>query len=266
MENLLNVKRVAFTLFGHDIYWYGVIMCLSIVASLLCAMVYCKKRGIDVDVPINVALIAIPFAILGGRLFAVIFDENLALSDYFKFRDGGMSIIGCIIGATISLTVYSIYKAKTTKSYNIFLYIDVICAVLLLGQAIGRWGNFFNGELYGQYVSPNSIFAKFPFAVTINGVTYQALFFFECVTNFIGFIFTSQMFLQVKKDGYTSAFYLVYYGATRAVLERFRQPQFILKIGNIPVSMACSILMIVAGIILFAVAIHRHKNKKESDL
>ena len=264
MNNFMCVDRVAFTLFGHEIYWYGVFMCLAIVSCIVMAVIYCKKRELPLDTPINVALVAIPFAILGGRLFAVLFDANLELSDYFKFRDGGMSIMGCIVGASLSLTVYSIIKAKITKSSDIFLYFDVICAVLLLGQAIGRWGNFFNGEVYGQYVSSSSIFSRFPFAVEINGVRYQALFFFECVTNFIGFIFTSQMFLQVRKDGYTTGFYLMYYGVTRAILEKYRQPAFILKIGSIPVSTACSILMIVAGAVVLGISIYRHKKKKEA--
>ena len=116
MERLL-LDRVAFTIFGHDIYWYGVFMCLAIVAAILTAMIFCKKRGISVDVPLNIALIVIPVGILFGRLFAVLFDSDLSFKEFFNFRTGGMSIIGCIIGGAIGLTVYSLIKKGIVSGY-----------------------------------------------------------------------------------------------------------------------------------------------------
>ncbi|MBQ8424800.1 MAG: prolipoprotein diacylglyceryl transferase [Clostridia bacterium] len=261
MENNFLLDRVAFTIFGFEIYWYGVFMCLAIVAAIVVAMFFCKKREISVDEPINVALVSVPSGILCGRLFAVLFDEDLSIKQYFNFRTGGMSIIGCIIGGGIALAIYSFIK----KDKDIFKYTDILCSVLLLAQAIGRWGNFFNGEIFGQVITDNnSIFSRFPFAVEINGIRYQALFFYESLINVVGFFFTAEMFLFVKKDGYTTGFYLIYYGVVRTILEKFRQDQFILKIGSAPISLICSILMIVAGVAIFAFSIYRNKKKKES--
>ena len=265
MENFICIDRVAFTLFGRDIYWYGLLMCLCIVAAIVVAIFFCKKRGLSIDVPINIALIAVPAGILGGRLFAVLFDSDLSIADYLKFRDGGMSIMGCIVGASIALAVYTFIKVKQDKSKDIFLYFDVICSVLLLAQAIGRWGNFFNAELYGQPIAHGSLFARFPFAVMVNGQYYQALFLYECILNLIGFIFTAQFFLQVKKDGYTTGFYLIYYGAVRTYLERLRQPEFVLRLGGLPFSMICSIAMIVIGITVLVIAVMRNKKRKEAE-
>ena len=263
MEKFLCLNRVAFSVFGYDIYWYGVLMCLAIISAIVVATIFCKIRGISVDTPLNVALVAVPSGILGGRLFAVLFDSDLSIKDYFKFRDGGMSIMGCIIGGAIALTIYTIIKCKKTGSKDIFLYFDVIASVLLLSQAIGRWGNYFNSEIYGQAITSEGIFSRFPFAVTVNGTKYQALFFYESVIDFIGFIFTAQIFLTVKKDGYTTGFYLLYYGAVRTVLEKFRQEAFILKIGSIPVSLLVSVVIFVSGLVILTISIHRFKQRKK---
>lgn len=261
MNNLFCVDRVAFSIFGYDIYWYGVIMCSAIVVAILTATFFCKKRGFSTDTPINIALVVVPVGILMGRLFSVLFDGDLSIKDYFNFRTGGMSIMGCIVGGAIALTVYTIIK----KEKDIFKYFDILCAVLLLAQAIGRWGNFFNAEVYGQVVK-NQLFAHFPFSVEVDGVYYQALFFYESVFDLIGFTFTAQIFLGVKKDGYTTGFYLFYYGLVRSVLENYRQSEFILKIGNVPVSLVFSILMIVAGIAVLAFSIYRYKDRKKKGL
>jgi len=261
MENNLLLDRVAFTIFGFEIYWYGIFMCAAIISAIVVAMFFCKKRGMSIDEPINVALVSVPSGILMGRLFAVLFDDSLKMSEYLNFRTGGMSIIGCVIGGGLALAIYSFIK----KDKEIFKYTDIICSVLLLAQAIGRWGNFFNGEIFGQViVNGDSIFSRFPFAVTINGVKYQALFFYESIINIVGFFFTAEIFLFVKKDGYTTGFYLTYYGVVRTILEKFRQDQFILKIGNAPISMICSIVMIVVGITILAISIYRNKKKKDA--
>ena len=262
MNSFFCVNRVAFSIFGYNIYWYGLIMCSAIIIAILVATFFCKKRGFEVDTPINIALVVVPVGILMGRLFSVLFDSDLSIKDYFNFRTGGMSIMGCIVGGAIALIVYTIIK----KEKDIFKYFDILCSVLLLAQAIGRWGNFFNAEVYGQVVSSSSFFARFPFAVEVNGTFYQALFFYESVFDLIGFTFTMQIFLGVKKDGYTTGFYLLYYGLVRSILENYRQNEFILRIGNLPVSLLFSILMMVAGIAILAFSIHRYKVKKEKGL
>lgn len=262
MEKFFNVNRVAFSIFGYDIYWYGLIMCSAIIIAVVVAIFFCKFRKIPTDTPINIALIVVPAGILVGRLFSVLFDSDLSITDYFNFRTGGMSIMGCIVGGGLALTIYTIIK----KEKDIFKYFDILCAVLLLAQGIGRWGNFFNAEVYGQVISSNSFFARFPFAVNINGTYYQALFFYESLFDIIGFVFTAQIFLGVKKDGYTTGFYLLYYGTLRSILEKYRQTEFILKIGSMPVSLIFSILMIVAGVVVLSFSIHRYKIRKEKGL
>ena len=247
MEKYICVNRVAFTIKGFQVYWYGLIICLAIVAALLTAICFCKIRKIEFDAPVNIALVALPCGILCGRLFSVIFEPELSMSDYFNFRTGGMSIIGAVIGGAIAILVYTLIK----KEKNFFKYFDIICAVLLLAQGIGRWGNYFNSELYGQLIE-NPAIKGLPFAVEVDGQYYQALFLFESILDLIGFFFTAEIFLGIKKTfGYTTAFYLIYYGTVRSILENMRDDAFILKWGSIKVSLLFSVLMICAGIAVY---------------
>lgn len=247
MTEFLCISRVAFSINGTEIYWYGIIMCLAIVAAIIVATLLCKKKNINAETPLNIALVIIPFGILGARLFACLFDASLSLTDFFNFRTGGMSIIGAIIGGGLALLIYCLIK-KEKKPFN---YFDILCSVLILAQAIGRWGNFFNQELYGAMIEESSIFARFPFAVLIDGVYYQALFFYEFLANLIGFVILSIIFIKQKEFGYVTAAYLTIYGSIRTILEPLRQQEYILMLGSIQVSRLFSILMIVAGIGLF---------------
>ena len=257
MINLVNVDRVAFFIGGTPIYWYGVIMCLAIIAAIMVAMILCKKKNVSAELPLNIALVVVPFGMLGARLFACLFDASLNISDFFNFRTGGMSIIGAIVGGGIALLVYCLIK----KDKQPFLYFDVLCSVLILAQAIGRWGNFFNEELYGAVIDSNSPFAVFPFAVFIDGVYYQALFFYEFVANLVGFFIISGLFIMQRNYGYATSIYLAFYGLTRTLLEPLRQQEYILRLGDIAISRAFSILMIIAGVILFIILVIRDKRR-----
>ncbi len=260
MKNLLlAVDRVAFSIGDFDVYWYGLVICIGILAAVIVASILCKKKNLPADLPLTIALIILPTGILCGRLFAVLFDESLAISDYFNFRTGGMSIIGAIVGGGLGLTIFCLIK----KDKNPLLLFDVLCSVLLLAQAIGRWGNYFNSEVYGQVIDSASWFARFPFAVEIDGVYYQALFFYEFCANLVGFFLSASIFLGTKKSGYTTAFYLIYYGTVRTILEPLRQPEYIYNVSGIAVSRLLSIIMIAVGVILLISLIIKHKKSQE---
>lgn len=258
MERFLAVDRVAFSIGGTDIYWYGIIMCVSILAAIGVSIMYCKVKKYDTEMPLNIALVVVPTGILSARLFSVLFEDGLSMADFFKFRTGGMSIIGAVIGGAVGLLVYLLIKRPKDK----LVYFDTLAVVLILSQAIGRWGNYFNAEVYGQVVEAGSFFAKFPFAVKIDGVYYQALFFYECVLNLVGFLILSLIYLCSEKKGIPTAIYLIYYGIVRTILEQFRQEEYILRLGNIAISRVFSIAMIAIGVVMFVcVLIQAHKKK-----
>ena len=241
-----------------EIYWYGIIMCLSILIAIGVATFFCKVKKYDTDMPINIALVIVPIGILSARLFSVLFDEGLNISEYFNFRTGGMSIIGAVIGGAVGLITYVLIKKPSSK----WIYFDTLVVVLILAQAIGRWGNFFNGEVYGQVIESGSFFARFPFAVKIDGVYYQALFFYESVLDLIGFLILALIYLCSNKKGLPTAIYLIYYGIVRTFLEQFRQTEYILKLGVLPISRVCSALMIAIGVCLLVIVIIQSKKTR----
>ncbi len=257
MINFVSMDRVLFTFFGLDIYWYGAIICFAIIVAVTMAVVYCKIRKYSTDMPINITLVILPTGIACGRLFAVLFDADLSIAEYFNFRTGGMSIIGAIIGGGLALLIFCLI----TKKKNTLLYFDTLCVVLILAQAIGRWGNFVNEEVYGQLVTNTSL-QFFPYAVKIGENFYEALFFYEFVLNLIGFAGLSIIFLKEKNYGYCVGGYLMYYGIIRTILEPRRNLMFILKASTVKVSLICSILMIVVGMAIIAMLIvKKYKNK-----
>lgn len=251
-------SRVAFTIFGVDIYYYGLIISGAILVCVVLAMLFCKRKNIDTNIPLEIFLAIIPLGILFARLFSVIFEPGLSITDYFNFRTGGMSIFGAVIGGAIGTLIYKLIKKKP------FLQIaDIITSVLLIGQSIGRWGNYFNQELYGMEVS-NPSWQFFPFAVEIGGTWYEALFFYESILTLLGFIAVAIVYLKTNKTGLATGIYLVYYGVIRIILETRRQPEYILKWGNVQVSSLVSTVFIVCGIAILTYVIVKHiKQKKE---
>lgn len=261
MNNLLNVSRVAFTIGNFEVYWYGVIICAAILVAIGVATYFCKVKKYDTEMPLNIAFVIVPSGIVFARLFSVIFESGLSLADFFNFRTGGMSIIGAVIGGAIGLTIYVLIK----KPKEPLLFFDTLVVVLILAQAIGRWGNFFNGEVYGQVVDPNSPWCFFPLVVEVNGMFYQALFFYECVLNLVGFFALALVYLICKKKGVPTAIYLIYYGIVRTILETFRQEEYILRLGSVAISQLFSIVMIVAGVALLVYLIVKSKKMKVSN-
>ncbi len=258
MENFLGVNRVAFKIGEFEVYWYGIIICAAILTAIFVDCLYCKKKGYPTDLPLTIALVILPTGILSARLFSVLFEPGLSMADYFNFRTGGLSIIGGIIGGGLGLLVYCLIK----KRKNAFELFDTLCVVLLLAMAIGRWGNFFNSEVYGQVIDSSSYFARFPFAVEIDGVFYQALFFYESCANLLGFVIMTFIFLYSKQTGFATAFFLIYYGTVRSILEPLRQSQYVLKLAGIPMSQLMSFFMIAVGVGVLIYAIYKTTKAK----
>ena len=260
MMEFLNVDRVAFTIKGFDIYWYGLIICLAIIVAILVASAYSKKKGYGSDMPMNIALVVLPTGVLGARLFSVLFEESLDFSEFFNFRTGGLSIIGGIICGALGLLFYCLVIKRDKE---IFKYFDVLVVALILAQAIGRWGNYFNEEVYGFEVPSNLWFSIFPFVVKIGGSSYIALFFIESICNLIGFGLLSNVYFNQVSNGYATSLYLIYYGVIRTILEPLRNPAYILMWNSIRVSRVMSGLMIVVGLIIYISVSIRITTKKK---
>ena len=256
--NLFLVDRVAFEVFGVPVYWYGIIITSAIVLDFFLLGYFCRKFGYDKDMPFDLVLSAVLLGIVGARLFSVIFDSGASIADFFNFRDGGMSIVGALIGGVIGVGIYCLIK-KT----NFFLVTDALAPLVLFSQSIGRWGNFFNGEVYGKLIT-NSAYQWFPLAVKVGNNWYQALFFYESILNLLGAILILCLFFKFRKNfGIATGAYLIYYGTVRFFLEPLRDAEFILRLGKLPISQIMSAVMVIVGIAIIVVAIVNHKKKSK---
>lgn len=232
---LLSALNNTFELFGREIHWYGVILTSGMIMAFLLFLMLAKKDtvkegnyfskqdGLDSDFSLTLFLCAIIGAIIGARATYVLsrageyfasFDDFLRA---FNISEGGLTILGGVPGGAIGVIIAcKIYK----KSF--FRVADMIVPCLLLGQVIGRWGNFINQELYGLEIT-NPTFQKFPFAVYIDGSGWHcANFFYESFFNFIAFIIALVIILKYKdklKVGTLSACYVLWYCILRGCLE-----------------------------------------------
>ena len=255
---LLGISRVAFSIFGVDIYWYGIFISIAILVAYLVSLYLIKLKKLCSDLPFEILVSAIPLGIVFARLTSVLFESGLSITDFFNFRSGGMSIIGAIIGGVIGIVILRLIKKR-----SILDCFDLIATVVILAQGIGRWGNFFNNEIYGQLVL-NPALQFFPFAVNIGGEFYEALFFYEFVLDILGFIGLFFIYKYVKIKGVSTASYLIYYGTIRTILETRRAEKYVLKIFGAPFSIISSVIMIVTGLslLIYVLVKNRKDNKK----
>jgi phosphatidylglycerol:prolipoprotein diacylglycerol transferase len=244
------MNRIAFTIFGTAVYWYGIMIALGVLAAFIVGVFLLRRRGYKADLAFEIILVVLPIGILGARLYFMI-TSGTHFSNFFDFRNGGMAIYGGVIAAAIALFIYTHFFKKC----SFFAVADILVVCLIIAQSIGRWGNFFNTELYGPVTASH----VFPFTVIgTDGLPHLALFFLESLLNFIGFFILLFIFMRQKKIGTASGVYLIFYGVVRAILEPLRESEFILWVGSLHVSVIVSIAAIVSGaLILFL----NHKGK-----
>lgn len=235
------------------INWYGLLIGIAFLVAVVIVRELAGIRGFEKDIAFDLLLVVFPFAIIGARLFYVLFSgSSWTFIEILQIWNGGLSIIGGVIGGFLALTVYAVVKKK-----NVFAFTDIIVPVLMLGQAIGRWGNFANQEVFGNIVT-NENFQWFPFAVFIDATSswHYALFFYESMLNLIGAIVIFALFKKVNKTGYFTSAYLIYYGLIRSIMEVNRYEEFILQTqSGLPASQIVSIAFIVLGIALLTYTI-----------
>lgn len=234
--------RVAFEIFGLEIYWYGIIMSFAIVTAFLTAGFFMKKVGFRNEIVYEILLIVVPLGILGARLLFLLCTPGESLTNFFNFRDGGIAIWGAILFGALGIFIYT----RFVRRCSFFAVSDIVALGVILAQSIGRWGNFFNEELYGLETG----FHFFPLTVMVGVTPHLALFFYESILNLIGFLILLKVFSRQKKYGTTTAVYLLIYGIVRSALELFRDPKFIMDSPGFPVSFAFAIAAIVCGIVL----------------
>lgn len=243
--------KVGFEIFGHHIAYYGIIIASALMIGVILCDFLCRKRNYDSNIPYVLALIIVPLAIIGARLYYIIFSDSLTIANFFDFQNGGfqgLAIYGAIIGGLIGVLIYC-----SIKKCSVFAITDMLVVALILGQSIGRWGNYFNQEAFGIQTAWNC----FPFTVYIDtlGEYHLATFFFESILNFIGFWLLLVAFFKTKYRGTTTACYLIWYGVVRAAIEPLRTDSLLFPGTTADfvfnrVSFVLSIALIIAGVLL----------------
>lgn len=246
------MNRTILSIGNFHIYWYSVLIATGIIIGLYLLMKEASKQNISKDTIIDIAFYTIIWGIIGARIYYVIFNIKPYLSNPLSILyvwEGGLAIYGGIIGGLITL-------AYQTKKKNIALgkLTDMIVPSLILAQAIGRWGNFFNQEAHGGIVTleflkkihiPNFIIK----GMYINGNYYHPTFFYESLWCLLGFILLIiiRRLLKNSKDGTLTFIYLIWYGIGRFFIEGLRTDS--LYLGIFRISQIVSIVIIIIGII-----------------
>ena len=245
--NRLAVTNL-FGIQGLNIAWYGVIIACGLLLGIWLASYRAKKRGWSSDLVLDFILLAVPLAIIGARAYYVAFEWEYfaaAPAKIIAINEGGLAIYGAVIGGFLAAFLFS----KAAK-FPFLKLIDLVIPSLILGQAMGRWGNFINQEAFGALVTnPNLQF--FPLAGYIQslGEWHQATFFYESFCNVILLVITLQLGRKGVKDGTLLATYFIGYGTVRAVIEGLRTDSLYL-FGTIRISQLLSALLVLVGITL----------------
>lgn len=259
LKNGFSLDRVMFKIPGTDfnIYWYGFLIALGILLAMIYGFRKMKSFGIDSDRATDAVIGGLVGAILGARLYYILFNSEMSISDFFDFRQGGLAIYGGIIGALlVGGIIAKLRKLKLTA------LLDVVAPCFLIGQAVGRWGNFFNQEAFGtntdlpwgmmSYKTMNFIAENDNLGGTLSVYApVHPCFLYESLWCILGFVLIHLYMKHRKFDGELFLMYIGWYGLGRFFIESIRTDS--LYLANIKVSQLLAALCFVASIVLIIV-------------
>ena len=252
MTTALSINRVAFSVFGKDIYWYSIILAAAVITVFILCCRRGAKKGYKEDTFIDLCFIILIPGIIGARILFVLSNWNSYANDLwsvFYIWEGGLAILGGFITA---IPCYIIYCVK--KNINFWELLDIIAPCFALAQAIGRWGNFVNQELYGPVVTNPSL-QFFPFAVFIDATNHwhMATFFYESVWSLMTFMVLSLLGRKKHEKGDIFLLYVVFYSVIRIILDGIKLQ------GTLANQLIC------VGMIIIAAAIYIIKRRMITD-
>ena len=255
--NDLEINRTAFSIGSFKVYWYGILIATGLLLAILYAYVNAHRYDVDRNKLFNCVIVGIVTAIIGARLYYVIFRWSYYsehFSEVLDIRDGGIAIYGGIIGGLLGgFIVARIQKQKFLPM------LDIAMPGFFIGQAIGRWGNFFNQEAFGY--ETDSVFRMV--SENTGGVGVHPCFLYESVWCALGFLLLFIVNRKYQKyHGQSFYIYLVWYGFERMIVEGLRTDSLYLPFqlfgADIRVSQMLSAVLVVVGVALLV--INRNKN------
>ena len=269
-----EVNNVAFSL-GENftVMWYGVVIALGMLMAIAYACFRCKQHGIKIDDLIDIAIFTIFFGVIGARLYYVAFNPTnfKTLGDIINIRSGGLAIYGGIIAGALTIVVVCLIKKLQWRQL-----FDCVAPGVMLAQAMGRWGNFFNGEAYGALVEEgnplyflrmglisDNTFGDFN---TTQMVYVHPCFLYECVWNLIGFALINVFYKKKKFDGQNALYYIAWYGFGRMFIEGLRTDALYIGQTGIRVSQLLGFLLFAIATALIIMGLVYVKNHPDSKL
>lgn len=246
------MDRVALDLGFIQIYWYSIFIFLGVFFASFMILREAKKQHINEDFIINLIFYSVIFGLIGARLYYVAFNLDYYLKyplEILEVWNGGLAIHGGILFGLLTVILYTKkYKAKTLK------VLDILVVGLILGQAIGRWGNFFNGEAYGavvtlEYLQDLGLPQFLIDGMYINGAYHHPAFLYESIWNLFSF-FALLIVRRYKylKNGQLTGVYLIWYSVGRFFIEGMRTDS--LMLGNFRIAQLVSVALIIGGILM----------------
>ena len=239
----VDPNPVAFTVFGKDIYWYGIIIALGFLLAVIYMMRRAPVFGLTQDDVLDEVLWAVPIGVICARLYYCIFYWELYADNPISILyiwEGGLAIYGGVIGGAITILVVS--RVKKIKTGTM---LDIAAMAVLIGQIFGRWGNFMNREAHGTVTDS---FFKMGLVDASGAVTYyHPTFLYESVWNLVGFLALHYLTKKRKFDGQIFLSYLTWYGLGRVWIEGLRTDSLYLFSTGIRVSQLVAALCVVIG-------------------
>ncbi|MBT2690995.1 prolipoprotein diacylglyceryl transferase [Bacillus sp. ISL-47] len=252
MEKIEAIDRIAFELGPITVYWYGLIIGTGLFLGWLLATRESKKLGLDKDIFADLLLWAIPVSILSARVYYVVFEWEHYVADpseIFAIWEGGIAIHGALIGAVLTAIVFA-----KKRGVSFWKLADIAAPSLILGQAIGRWGNFMNQEAHGGEVTrwyledlflPEFIINQ----MYIEGAYYHPTFLYESLWNITGFVILIMIRKLPLKRGEVFLSYIIWYSIGRFFVEGLRTDSLMLT-ESLRIAQVLSISLIIGAAIL----------------
>ena len=269
-----EVNSVAFSLGENfSVMWYGVVIALGMLMAIAYACYRCKQHGIKIDDLVDIAIFTIFFGVIGARLYYVAFNPTnfKTLGDILNLRSGGLAIYGGIIAGALTIVVVCLIK----KISWLQLF-DCAGPGVMLAQAMGRWGNFFNGEAYGSIVEEghplyflrmglisSNTYGDFG---TSQMVYVHPCFLYESLWNILGFVLINLVYKKKKFDGQNALYYIAWYGFGRMFIEGLRTDALYIGQTGIRVSQLLGFLLFAIATALIIMGLIYVKNHPDSKL
>ena len=247
------MNPTAFTIFGISIKWYGILIATGALLGVLMGDKLAKKQGLKENIVSDFILIGIIPSVIGARIYYVLFEWEYYkdhLSEIFAIRNGGLAIYGGIITGIIIAYIYS-----NKKKVDFLKLLDVMSPGLAIGQGIGRWGNFINGEAHG---GPTNL----PWAILVDGQRVHPTFLYESVWDWLIFIYIIMIRKNKKYEGQLLVDYIFLYSLGRFFIEGLRTDS--LMLGPIRMAQLISLVGILVALVVRYFLLKRKALEKES--